>query len=882
MRSLLIGAVTLMAVGCGTDADKDGFAAAFDCDDNDPAIGDTIDWFADVDGDGYGDPAVSEGGCTGPSGYVTDNTDCNDSSPLVNPGATEACNGADDDCDGDIDEEAEGQIWYTDSDGDGHGDVNSPVDTCDPGAGLVSNSTDCNDADNATYPGAAEVCDGSDNDCDGAVDDNATDGTPWYRDQDQDGYGSDETLFACDPPAGYAAQGGDCDDADDSAWPGAEEVCDNIDNDCNDLVDDSATDATSWYIDDDGDGYGDASDRIDACHQPDGYVDQSGDCNDANATISPETWWYPDGDGDDFGLVGPDAVQQCSQPAGHSLASGDCDDGDDTVYPGADELCDSVDNDCDTIIDEDASDAIAWYVDTDGDGYGFDGVAMWSCDDPGPAWSQDNTDCDDTTESIHPGHDEVCDDVDNDCNGFVDEADPGLVGVPSWFPDIDEDGYGEWAGHVETCDPPSGYVLDGTDCDDADPEVHLGALELCDGYDNDCDSLIDGADAVDSVPVYTDADADGYGDPTTETYVCSVATGQVLLGTDCDDADPNVHPNAEEDCSDTQDYNCDGNFGLVDGDGDSVPACNDCDDTEPSAFPGGTEVCDHIDNDCNGMVDDDGAGGYPWQWYLDEDQDGYGLTYESVVWCEAGQPLGYVQQDGDCNDEVDTIHPFAIEECNLIDDDCDGIIPPDEVDMDGDGFTPTSCGGSDCDDAEPLAYLGAEEICGDGIDNDCIDGDAPCVEIFSGVRTNVEQSTLTGWEECFVDKFRDSSSIATITDQCTKSQMMIGCRRVGTTELVAVAYAPIADVMTNTGTGNTVHSANGVDWYFHTSYSWGYTHQGDGVSRNSCDTQTGMYPQHRVCFHTSSNRLSGGYRCGTTTGLNSSSTWERVFLHAEF
>ena len=78
-----------------------------------------------------------------------------------------------------------------------------------------------------------------------------------------------------------------------------------------------------------------------------------------------------------------------------------------------------------------------------------------------------------------------------------------------------------------------------------------------------------------------------------------------------------------------------------------------------------------------------------------------------------------------------------------------------------------------------------------------------------------------------------------------------------------------------------MHNANGVDWYYSTSYSWGYTHQGDGVSRSSCDVQSGSFPQHRVCFHTSSSRLSGGYRCGTTLSLNSSSTWERVFLHAD-
>ncbi|HMU69832.1 MAG TPA: MopE-related protein, partial [Chitinophagales bacterium] len=108
--------------------------------------------FADADGDGY-----------------TSDVDCNDADAAINPGATEICNGMDDNCNGDIDEGA-GATWYADADGDTYGDAASTTVACDMPEGYVADATDCNDADAAVNPGATEVCNGVDDNCDGNID----------------------------------------------------------------------------------------------------------------------------------------------------------------------------------------------------------------------------------------------------------------------------------------------------------------------------------------------------------------------------------------------------------------------------------------------------------------------------------------------------------------------------------------------------------------------------------------------------------------------------------------------------------------------------------------------------------------------------------------
>ncbi len=157
-----------------------------------------ITLYADVDGDGYGNASVSIQACSASVGYVSDATDCNDNNGQIYPGATEACNGYDDDCDSLIDENV-GAIWYADADGDGYGNASASVQSCTQPSAFVVNSTDCNDSNSAIYPNATEIANGLDDDCDGVVDDstNVSSVKPVFG--DMDGERSGKIQFALYP-----------------------------------------------------------------------------------------------------------------------------------------------------------------------------------------------------------------------------------------------------------------------------------------------------------------------------------------------------------------------------------------------------------------------------------------------------------------------------------------------------------------------------------------------------------------------------------------------------------------------------------------------------------------------------------------------------------
>ncbi len=195
-------------------------------------------------------------------------------------------------CDGTVDEEdaIDASTWYFDADGDGYGDPLVTSDACNPPSGYVGNATDCDDTDSAVHTGAAEVCDGVDNDCDSTIDeDDASDALASYADDDGDGFGDPSTTgSACAAPSGYVSDATDCDDTDSAVNPAATEYCDGVDNDCDSTIDESdAADALTWYADFDGDSHGDAGSTTAACTEPSGYISDATDCDDTDSAVNP-------------------------------------------------------------------------------------------------------------------------------------------------------------------------------------------------------------------------------------------------------------------------------------------------------------------------------------------------------------------------------------------------------------------------------------------------------------------------------------------------------------------------------------------------------------------------------------------------------------------
>ena len=194
----------------------------------------------------------------------------------------EICDGLDNDCDNQIDEGLREYV-YADADGDGYGDPDQDHYTCEPMDG-VANGLDCDDTDPDVNPDAVEICDWIDQDCDGQSDEGVT--SVFHRDWDGDGYGDpSKEIVGCGVNESEVLDATDCDDHDADAWPGNPEVCDAVDNDCNGQVDEGVK--TTFYGDVDGDGWGNDVTE-DACEPPSGFTTVPGDCDDADALVSPD------------------------------------------------------------------------------------------------------------------------------------------------------------------------------------------------------------------------------------------------------------------------------------------------------------------------------------------------------------------------------------------------------------------------------------------------------------------------------------------------------------------------------------------------------------------------------------------------------------------
>ncbi|MFZ5476793.1 MAG: putative metal-binding motif-containing protein [Myxococcota bacterium] len=283
-----------------------------------------------------------------------------------------------------------------------------------------------------------------------------------------------------------------------------------------------------WRLDPDGDG----------AEWPD-------DCDSNDPNLGAGDPWFEDGDGDLYGTGEPTIA--CATPGvGWVRLGEDCDDADATLHPGATELCDGRDNDCDGDPDEGLP-LFEVFVDADGDGHGGESAGEVCLLTEGYALT--DGDCDDADATSRPFAAEVCDEADNDCDGEIDE---GLTAT--WWPDTDADGYGDPAGETEVCNPGDGWVLNGEDCDDTDKYTSPAELEVCDdAADNDCNGVVD-----DTKDWYYDADGDGFGDPATWRNVCDGDFYEVHIGLDCDDQNASANPALPETCDDGVDNDCDG------------------------------------------------------------------------------------------------------------------------------------------------------------------------------------------------------------------------------------------------------------------------------------------------------------------------------------
>ena len=411
--------------------------------------------------------------------------DCNDTMQTINPAASEICDGRDNNCDGSIDNGAMNTYYY-DNDGDGFGNALITSQACTAPSGYVANNNDCNDNDANIKPTGTEMCDNKDNNCDGATDEGVQ--LTFYRDADTDGYGNlTQTIMNCSAPVGYIAGSTDCNDGNNLINPAAQDLlCDGIDNDCDGTSDEGyLSTPTSCGVGACAGGAGELicvsgalSDTCQAnwnsspesCSDNTGYDGLDNNCDN---TIDLECSAYCDQDNDGYS---PNVICRI---AGYGIT--DCDDTNSAINPAANESCDGIDNDCDQDT-LDGSTEIWFNQQTSCGTGGCSSTGALICNQS----SIVNT-CNAGVSAI-----EICDSMDNDCNGQIDE---GVINI--YYADADNDGYGDITNTNLSCSAPSGFVDNSNDCNDQNLDIYPGANESCDGIDNDCNTMtIDGLSEI--------------------------------------------------------------------------------------------------------------------------------------------------------------------------------------------------------------------------------------------------------------------------------------------------------------------------------------------------------------------------------------------------
>lgn len=413
-----------------------------------------------------------------------------------------------------------------------------------------------------------------------------------FVDADGDGYGIGEAQPVCPDVEGFADAAGDCDDGDPGIGPGAEEQCNGLDDDCN----------------------GTADDDIDVVEICNGGIDD--DCNglfddgDPGTDRSSMTRWYLDNDGDGYGDESED-FPRCLALQGYIEDGTDCNDNRADVSPASQEVCNGVDDDCDNQSDDadpsvDPATQSPFYADLDSDGYGDRDSEILACAAVPGLSSANPNDCDDTAGQINPGRSEqLCDTLDNDCNaGTTDDRDADADTVSICDGDCDDtnpatspldpelpgDGVDSNCNLLEAC------WLD-TDEDgartDTSSEISDRTCSATPGFAPteapiDCDDTDPGVDVV--VGWYEDPDGDGYGSGNPEAVQCLNPGGGLVRETeflDCDEGDAAHSPGTPEICDDGIDQNCNDAIDCDDrdciGTADCLAPCADA--ALPSAVP---------------------------------------------------------------------------------------------------------------------------------------------------------------------------------------------------------------------------------------------------------------------------------------------------------